>query len=59
MRKTNNWKHNGKDRKQYIHNGCVRIYDDMWGMFYETPIEATAGYFKRNTPFMDLSDIGN
>lgn len=52
MRKTNNWKHNGKDKKQYLHNGKIWLSDG--GMAY--PAE-TEGYWKRQTPFMDLSDI--
>ena len=55
MRNTKSWKHNSKD----IRNGCVRVFDDLWGDFYETPITETPGYSKRNTPFMDLTDIDN
>ena len=59
MRNTKSWKHNSKDRKQYIRNGNVRVFDDLWGVFYDTPITATPGFYKRNTPFMDLSDLDN
>lgn len=54
MRKTNNWKHNGKNKKQWLHNGMVRIDG-----FYQIPYTATEGYWKRQSPFMDLSDIDN
>ena len=53
--KTRNWKHNSKDRKQYIHDGQVRITTfDSWML---VPIESTEGWLKRKTEFMDLSDI--
>ena len=52
MRKTANWKHNGKNRKQWLHDGNVRV-----GGFCQIPYTATEGYWKKKTPFMDLSDI--
>lgn len=52
MRKTANWKHNGKNRKQWLHNGNVRVDG-----FCQIPYTATEGYWKKKTPFMDLSDI--
>lgn len=52
MRKTLNWKHNSKEKKQYLHNGKIWLADG--GMAYLTE---TAGYWKRQSPFMDLSDI--
>lgn len=43
-RKTLSWKHNRKDRKQYIHDGKVWI--DNW---YMIPF---VRYDKHDTPFM-------
>lgn len=54
MRKTLNWKHNSKEKKQYLHNGKIWLADG--GMAYLTE---TAGYWKRQSPFMDLSDIND
>ena len=54
MRRTQNWKHNGKNRKQWLHNGNVRVDG-----FYQFPLTATVVYWKRQTPFMDLSDVAD
>ena len=48
MRKTRSWKHNRKDRKQFVHDGMVLV-GDGW---YMTPITNTIGYYKRHTDFM-------
>lgn len=59
MRRTNNWKHNGKgknNKKQYMRNGYVKVANDYtsWEL---VPIGATPGYLKRKSEFMDLSDV--
>ena len=52
MRKTRSWKHNRKDRKQYMVDGKCKVFYEGWGVILE-PVNTE----KRNTPFMDLSDI--
>jgi hypothetical protein len=47
MRNTRSWKHNRKDRKQYIVDGCIK--DVFWGYI---PISETPGMMKRQTEFM-------
>lgn len=58
MRNTLNWKHNRRDRKQYMKNGMAKSYfwdfDGEWERCVEwVPVNTN----KRNTEFMDLSDI--
>ncbi len=53
-RNTQSWKHIRKDRKQYYK--CW--IDEFYGIYdpYFCPM-SYAGLNKRNTPFMDTSDI--
>ncbi len=52
MRNTRNWKHTTKRNRQYKENEFLGWY---FNPYYDSLTEI--GMDKRNTPFMDMSDI--
>lgn len=54
MRNTRNWKHITKNRKQYKKiesDSCVISFNPYYNCLSEIGLD------KRNTPFMDLTDL--